>query len=298
LRSRIFQFSFATDSLEELFVAVSRSVDFRRIRGVLFDMDGVVYVGSKVLPGVQEMFDYLEQTGRKWLCVTNNASKTPAQFVEKMTSMGLHAKPEQILGSAEAAASWLAEQIEQNGWPRGKVIIVGQDGLKTALKQNHFELTNDPAEAAYAVAGINFDLTYEDLARVTLAIRNGARFIGTNGDASFPSERGQLPGAGSILALLATATGVQPTVIGKPNRGMYDQAIRRVGANVDEVLMVGDRYDTDISGALKIGMPTVGILTGVSSKHDFESASKPPHLIAKDLVELRQIFERNDASNV
>ncbi len=280
---------------EEFFVTLSPPVDFQRIRGVLFDMDGVVYVGSNLLPGVQEMFDYLESTGRKWLCVTNNASRTPAQFVEKLTSMGVRARPEQILGSAEATAGWLAEQIEEQGWPRGKVIIVGQDGLRAALKQHHFELTTTPAEATYAIAGINFELTYEELAGVALAIRHGARFIGTNSDPSYPSERGLLPGAGSILALLATATGVEPTVIGKPNAGMYDQAIRRIGLQPHEVMMVGDRYDTDISGALSFGLSTTGVLTGVSTRHDFESAVQPPHIIATDLPELRQLFEQHDS---
>lgn len=273
-------------------MATSPAVDFRRIRGVLFDMDGVVYVGSRLLPGVQQIFDYLERTGRKWLCVTNNASRTPAQFVEKLESMGVRARPEQILGSAEASAGWLAEQIEENGWPRGKVIIVGQDGLKAALNEFRFEMTSEPAEATYVIAGINFDLTYEELARAALAIRNGARFIGTNSDPSYPSERGLLPGAGSILALLATATGVQPTVIGKPNPGMYDQAIRRLGAAPEEVMMVGDRYDTDISGALKMGLITTGVLTGVSSRHDFETAPIPPHIIATDLPELQKMFEK------
>jgi 4-nitrophenyl phosphatase len=208
--------------------------------------------------------------------------------------MGVHARPEQILGSAEATAGWLAEQIDDHGWPRGKVIIVGQDGLKAALNQHRFELTTEPSEATYAIAGINFDLTYEELARVALAIRHGARFIGTNSDPSYPSERGLLPGAGSILALLATATGVQPTVIGKPNPGMYDQAIRRLGATPEEVMMVGDRYDTDISGALEMGLVTTGVLTGVGSRHDFESASKPPHIIAADLPELQKLFEQHD----
>ncbi len=276
-------------------MTVSRGVDFRQIRGVLFDMDGVVYVGSRLLPGVQEMFDYLERTGRKWLCVTNNASRTSAQFVEKLSGMGVRARPEQILGSAEATAGWLAEQIRDHGWPIGKVIIVGQDGLRAALKQHHFELTTVPTEATYAVAGINFELTYEELAGVALAIRNGARFIGTNSDPSYPSERGLLPGAGSILALLTTATGVQPTVIGKPNPGMYAQAIRRIGAQPNEVMMVGDRYDTDISGALMMGLATTGVLTGVSSRRDFESAEKPPHLIASDLLELRKMFEQQDS---
>ena len=278
-------------------MTVSSAIDFRKIRGVLFDMDGVVYVGSRLLPGVQEMFDYLERTGRRWLCVTNNASRTPAQFVEKLAGMGVRARPEQILGSAEATASWLSEQIEQHGWPRGKIIIVGQDGIRAALKQHNFEVTTVPTEATYAIAGINFELTYEELAAAALAIRNGARFIGTNSDASYPSERGLLPGAGSILALLATATGVEPTVIGKPNRGMYDQAVRRVGAQPHEVMMVGDRYDTDISGALPLGLMTTGILTGVTTRHEFESAIQPPHLIANDLIELKKLFEQHDSQS-
>ena len=278
-----------------LAVTENQVVNLRQIRAVLFDMDGVVYVGANLLPGVQEMFDYLERTGRQWLCVTNNASRTSAQFVEKLAAMGVRARPEQILGSAEATASWLSEQIAKNGWPHGKVIIVGQDGLRAALKQHGFELTTIPTEAAYAIAGINFELTYEELAGVALAIRNGARFIGTNSDPSYPSERGLLPGAGSILALLSTATGVVPTVIGKPNRGMYDQAIRRVGALPQEVMMVGDRYDTDIAGALVLGLATTGVLTGVSSRQDFESAMKPPHLISENLIELRKRFEESDS---
>ena len=273
----------------------SSLVNFRQIRGVLFDMDGVIYVGTRVLPGVQAMLDYLEGTGRKWLCVTNNASKTSAQFVEKLTDMGIRARPEQILGSAEATAGWLAEQIREYGWPRGKIIIVGQDGLRSALKHHGFELTLEPSEATYVIAGINFELTYEELARAALAIRNGAKFLGTNSDPSYPSERGLLPGAGSILALLAAATGVQPIVIGKPNPGMYDQAIRRLGLQPNETMMVGDRYDTDIAGALAMGLVTTGVLTGISSRHDFETAADPPQIIANDLLELRQIFERGDA---
>ena len=270
------------------------SVDFQKIRGVLFDMDGVIYVGTRLLPGVQEMFDYLESTGRQWLCVTNNASKTPAQFVEKLTSMNVRARPEQILGSAEAAVGWLVEQFEQQNWPRGKVIMVGQDGLKAALSNHHIEVTDDPAAATYVIAGINFDLTYEELARAALAIRNGAKFIGTNSDRSYPSERGLLPGAGSILALLEAATDVAPIVIGKPNPGMYDQAVRRLGLKPDQVMMVGDRYDTDITGALKMGLTATGILTGVSTRHEFEAAPQPPHIITENLIELREVFRTHD----
>lgn len=256
------------------------------VRGVLFDMDGVIYVGTRPLPGVQEAIDYLASTGRTFLFVTNNASKTPEQFVERLAEMDIHVRPKQVLGSAEATACWLAGQVTQQGWPRGPVIVMGQDGLKVALQQNGFELTTDPQAAKYAVAGINFQLTYEELANVTLAIRGGARFIGTNSDATYPSERGPLPGAGSILALLTTASGQQPLVIGKPNRGMYEQAMARLNLTAGQTLMVGDRYDTDISGAIPLGLWTAGVLTGISTRAEFERASPPPDLIAENLPDL------------
>jgi 4-nitrophenyl phosphatase len=258
----------------------------RAVRGVLFDMDGVIYVGTRPLPGVQEAIDYLTSTGRAFLFVTNNASKTAEQFVERLAEMDVHVRPEQVLGSAEATACWLAGQVTHHGWPRGPVIVVGQDGLKVALQKNGFELTTDPHAAKYAVAGINFKLTYEELANVTLAIRGGAKFIGTNSDATYPSERGPLPGAGSILALLTTASGQQPLVIGKPNRGMYEQAMARLDLTAGQTLMVGDRYDTDISGAIPLGLWTAGVLTGISTRADFERASPPPDLILDNLPDL------------
>jgi len=258
----------------------------RAVRGVLFDMDGVIYVGARPLPGVQEAIDYLTSTGRAFLFVTNNASKTPEQFVERLAEMDIHVRPEQVLGSAEATACWLAAQVADHGWPRGPVIVVGQDGLRVALQKSGFELTTDPHAATYAVAGINFALTYEELANAALAIRAGARFIGTNSDATYPSERGPLPGAGSILALLATASGQQPLVIGKPNRGMYEQAMARLNLTAGQTLMVGDRYDTDISGAIPLGLWTAGVLTGICTRAEFERASPPPDLIADNLLDV------------
>ncbi|GIV69780.1 HAD-IIA family hydrolase [Caldilinea sp.] len=266
-----------------------------RIRAVLFDMDGVIYVGNRPLPGVQELLDYLDATGRRWMLVTNNAALTSQQFSDKVAAMGLRVPPERILGSAEATASWLRHQVEK-GWPEGKVIVNGQDGLRAALTAAGFELTSDPFEAAYAVSGANFKLTYDDLANVTLAIRNGARFIGTNSDRTYPTERGQVPGAGAILALFTAATDREPIVIGKPNAPMFEEAMRRLGVAPEETMMVGDRYETDIVGALKLGMLTVGVLTGVDTRATFEAQSAPPHLIVEGLPELLAHFQRADAT--
>ncbi|MFN3334641.1 MAG: HAD-IIA family hydrolase, partial [Caldilinea sp.] len=157
------------------------------------------------------------------------------------------------------------------------------------------ELTNDPFDAAYAVSGANFSLTYNDLANVALAIRNGARFIGTNSDRTYPTERGQVPGAGAILALFTAATDREPIVIGKPNAPMFEEAMRRLGVTPEETLMVGDRYETDIVGALKLGMTTVGVLTGIDSRSTFATQSAPPHLILDGLPELLTLLRRADA---
>lgn len=256
-----------------------------QVRAALFDMDGVVYVGKRPLPGVQAMFDYLDASGRGWLCITNNASMTSQQFSDKLRDMNIRVAPERILGSSEATAQWLAEQVEA-GWPQGKVFVMGMDGLRSALLAKGFELATDPFDAAYAVSGANFNLTYNDLADTALAIRNGARFIGTNGDLTFPTERGHIPGAGSVLTLFAAATGVQPIVIGKPNPPMYQLAMHRLGVPPELTMMVGDRYDTDIAGAIALGMKTVGMLTGIDTRDHFEAQPQPPHLIAQDLTTL------------
>jgi 4-nitrophenyl phosphatase len=271
--------------------------DLRRVRAVLFDMDGVLYVSSTPLPGVQELLDYLDATQRSWLCVTNNATRTSAQFAARLADMGVRVAPDRILGSAEATAAWLEDQVQNHGAPQGKVIVMGMEGLREALLERGFELTTDPFAATYAVAGAHFKLTFADLADACLAIRNGARFIGTNGDLTFPTERGQVPGAGSMLALLEAATGVKPFVIGKPNAPMYELAMWRLGASPQSTMMVGDRYETDIAGALPLGMITAGVLTGISTLAEFVGQNHPPHLIVEGLPELLVAFKQADGGS-
>jgi 4-nitrophenyl phosphatase len=264
----------------------------RQVRAVLFDMDGVIYVGNQPLPSVQELLDYLDATGRRWLCITNNASNTSQMFADKLAKMGIKANPAHILGSAEATAAWLGEQAPQ----KGKVIMLGMEGLRTALLNEGFTLVDDPFDAEFAVAGINFNLVYEDVARVALAVRNGARFVGTNIDPTYPSERGQIPGTGSIIAMLEAATSVKPEIVGKPYPGMYQLAMHRVHSQPTETMMVGDRYETDITGATTLGLVTTGVLTGISSREVFEAGTPPPDFILSGLPELLERFQQADKS--
>jgi 4-nitrophenyl phosphatase len=262
----------------------------KQVESVLLDMDGVLYVGNQGLPGVQEILDYLDASGRNWLCVTNNSSRTSANFSEKLATMNVKVPPERILGSAEATASWLAQQV-----PVGtKVLMMGEQSVRDQLLSKGFELVTDPYEAEVVVATIFFGLNYSILTDLTLAIRNGARFVATNPDPSLPTERGQVPGTGSLVALLSTASGKRPEFVGKPYPGMYQQAMKRVGTQPATTLMVGDRYDTDIAGALDLGLMTAGVTTGVTSATEFATVDRPPHLIVPGLPQLLEAFRLAD----
>lgn len=262
------------------------------VRAVLLDMDGVLYVGDTPLPGVQDFLDYLESTNRQFLCVTNNASRTSEKFAEKLASMNVRARPDQVLGSAQVAAKYLADDVRNDdGTIDGNVFMLGMEGLRTALLDEGFTLTDDPFDATYAVAGAHFQVTYDELADMSLAVRNGARFIGTNPDNSFPSERGQLPGTGSLLALLSAASGVEPEVVGKPSAVMYEIAMQKLGVKPHETLMVGDRYETDIVGAVPLGLVTAGVLTGITTATEFAKVDPPPTMVVDDLSALQKAFE-------
>ena len=270
--------------------SIEKAALLKNVESVLLDMDGVLYVGNQGLPGVQELLDYLDASGRQWLCVTNNSSRTSANFSEKLAGMGVNVAPDRILGSAEATASWLAQQV-----PAGtKVLLMGEQSIRDQMTSKGFDLVTDPYTAEVVVATIFFGLNYSILTDLTLAIRNGARFVATNPDPSLPTERGQVPGTGSLVALLSTASGKRPEYVGKPYAGMYEQAMQRVGTPAATTLMVGDRYDTDIAGALDLGLMTAGVTTGVNSAAEFASMDRPPHLILSGLPELLQAFRIAD----
>jgi 4-nitrophenyl phosphatase len=270
--------------------SIEQAALLKGVESVLLDMDGVLYVGNHGLPGVQELLNYLDDSGRSWLCVTNNSSRTSANFSEKLASMGVSVPPERILGSAEATASWLAQQVSTGT----RVLMMGEQSVRDQLLSKGFELVTDPYQAEVVVATIFFGLNYSILTDLTLAIRNGARFIATNPDPSLPTERGQVPGTGSLVALLSTASGKRPEYVGKPYPGMYQQAMQRVGTPPATTLMVGDRYETDIAGALDLGLMTAGVTTGVTSAAEFAEMERPPHLILSGLPELLEAFHIAD----
>lgn len=255
------------------------------ITAIVSDMDGVLWRGDQPLPGLSEFFAFLRQRELPFMLATNNSSKSPAEYVAKLKRMGVEGVPENaILTSGIATAVYLSER-----YPAGtRVYVVGGNGLRQAMMDAGFILADSGVEIV--VAGLDRQMTYDTLEEATFMIRNGAQFVGTNPDVTFPTERGQAPGAGSLLAALAAATGCQPLVIGKPYPPMFEAALERLGHPASHTLMIGDRLNTDIAGAANVGLQTALVLTGIATESDLVGASPRPDAIYPDLLALIEAF--------
>jgi 4-nitrophenyl phosphatase len=255
------------------------------IKAIISDMDGVLWRGMQPLPGLIPFFDYLRSTNLPFVLATNNSRKTPDDYIHKLAGLGVqNIEKHHIVTSGTATASYLQTQ-----YPAGtKIYAVGGDGFKQILVQAGFVLVEEDAEVV--VCGIDFDLTYNKMRTATLHIRAGADFVGTNPDSSFPSPAGLVPGAGSILALIESASDVSPRIIGKPERGMFDSALRTLGTDPAETLMIGDRIGTDIIGAQALGIQTALVLTGVETEASVAASDVQPTIVLAGLPELIDVL--------
>jgi 4-nitrophenyl phosphatase len=252
----------------------------RSIKSLIIDMDGVLYRGTEVIAGTREHLDFLREREVAFTLATNNATRTPQQFADKLAGMGVRVGAHEILTSSQATASYLAGIAA----PGTRVFVVGQDGLRSALRDEGFVLVEGDGE--YVVVGMDFEVCYEGLARAGLQIRAGARFIGTNPDKTFPSERGILPGAGSLLAFLEAASGAKPTVIGKPETAMMEQAMARMDARPESTAVLGDRLETDILAGQRAGLVTLLVLSGVTDRRMLSGSEIQPDLVYEDVRDL------------
>jgi 4-nitrophenyl phosphatase len=256
-----------------------------KLRHLIIDMDGVLYRGNEAIQGTAGFLDFLRDRGIGFVLATNNATRTPQQYVEKLAGMGVAVEASQVLTSALATAGYLASIAP----PDTPVHVIGQDGLRQALLDAGFRLVEEDPE--FVVVGMDFTVCYERLAQAALLIRAGAQFIGSNPDRTFPSERGIVPGAGSLLAFLEAATDVTPTIVGKPERAMMDQALARLGADADATAVLGDRLETDILAGKRSGLLTVLVLSGVTDHETLRSSTVQPDVVCRDVAELHQVWE-------
>jgi glycerol-1-phosphatase len=246
----------------------------------LLDLDGVVYLGGAAIPGAAAALRKAGAAGMRLAYVTNNAFRTPAAIAELLTGFGIPATPDDVVTSAQAAARLLAERL-----PAGaRVLVIGGSGLRMALRERGLRPVSTAAEQPQAVVqGYSPDVNYSMLAEGGLAVAAGALFVASNGDLTLPSGRGRQPGNGSLIRVVATATGVQPLVAGKPEPPLHKESVLRTGAR--HPLVVGDRLDTDIEGAQRVGADSMLVLTGVTGPAEAVLAppSQRPAYLAEDL---------------
>lgn len=250
------------------------------LRSLLIDMDGVLWRGDETLPGVTDFFDFLDKENLSFILVTNNATRRSDHTINRLAGLGVKVQPSQVLTSAEATARW----VKTNLPGVSKIVVVGEQALIDELTQAGFSIVQENADAV--VVGLDRGLTYDKLSRAALEIRAGAKFIATNTDLTLPTEKGLVPGSGSIVAALVAATGVEPVVIGKPFRPMFSLALDSLHTAPESTAMLGDRLDTDIDGASRAGLKTILVLTGVSTRLEAETNPIRPDFIFADLPEL------------
>ena len=249
----------------------------------LLDLDGVVYLGGTPIPGAAEALRKADAAGMRLAYVTNNAFRTPAAIAELLTSFGVPAAQEDVVTSAQAAARLLAERLP----PGAPVLVVGGSGLRVALRERGFRPVSTAIDKPQAVVqGYAPDVSYSILAEGSLAVAAGALFVASNGDRTLPSRRGRQPGNGSLLQVITTATGRKPLVAGKPEPPLHHESVLRTGAS--NPLVVGDRLDTDIEAAHRVGADSLLVLTGVAGPVDavLAPASQRPTFLAEDLTGL------------
>jgi 4-nitrophenyl phosphatase len=256
------------------------------ISNLIIDMDGVLWRGETPMPGLKDFFAFLRERCINFILATNNASRRPDQYVEKLARFGVDVPQRAILTAAQATAAYLASVAP----PRAPVHFIGADGLRDALTERGFELVNDGAR--YVVVGWTKELTWEMLAQATIQIRAGAEFIGTNPDVTFPSERGLVPGNGSTLAAIQAATNTPPRIIGKPEPWLYQEAMRRMDAQASATAVIGDRLDTDIAGGLRASIRTILLFSGITTPEELTHSPIAPDMTFANITELTEAWKK------
>jgi 4-nitrophenyl phosphatase len=247
---------------------------------VVFDLDGVIFLGPDVIPGAGAALGRLADAGWRILFATNNATRSVATITSRITDQaGFRADPDLVVTSAIAARDMIGSDDQP-------VFMVGEEGLADTLRDGGVELTADASGARSVVVALDRSFTYDRLKAASLAIRRGARFIATNTDVTFPTPQGQVPGAGSLVAAVRAASGAEPEIAGKPHRPMIDAVAQRLGPG--DTWMVGDRPETDLAFGREAGWRTVLTLTGVTHDPALVPEAWQPDLVAASLATLVQ----------
>jgi len=254
------------------------------IKALLLDMDGVIWKADAPIGDLPSIFKRIRERGLKYVFATNNSTKTSEQYALRLNEFGVEAEPWQVITSSQAVAHGVAQKF-----PRGtKVFMIGEDGLRLPLEREGFEIVSveNAPQAEVVVMGFDHGINFAKGSEAALLVRKGTPFYVTNMDKTFPTPRGEIPGAGAWISVITTATGIQPIMAGKPFPFLMEFALEKLGTKKEETLVVGDRLETDIAAGQAVGCPTALVLSGVSTREQVEAWQPPPTIIAEILTEL------------
>jgi 4-nitrophenyl phosphatase len=251
---------------------------------LIIDMDGVLWRENVPIGDLGAIFSRIREHKLSFLFATNNGSRTPGQYVERLAEFGVEVDERQVITSALGVAQMLKGRIP-NGSP---VFVIGEEGTTIALRNQGFEIASIEAagKSQAVVMGIDHGINFEKMREATLLVRRGIPFYATNPDKTFPTPRGEIPGAGAWISVIVTATGIEPKYAGKPYPYMMEMALDRLGTSREQTLVVGDRLETDIAAGQAAGCPTALVLSGVSTRAQAEAWHPRPSIIVQDLESL------------
>lgn len=254
------------------------------IKALILDMDGVIWKADAPIGDLAGTFARIRSRGLKFAFATNNSTKTSEQYAARLKEFGVDVEPWQVVTSSQGTAHAMAQKFQ----PGTKVFMIGEDGLRNALLERGFEILSvaDAPQAEVVAMGMDREINFQKACEATLLVRRGIPFYATNPDKTFPTPRGEIPGAGAWYSIVTTATDVQPIVAGKPFPFLLELALAKLGTSREETLVVGDRIETDIAGGQAVRCPTALVLSGVSTIEAADLWRPKIDIIADDLASL------------
>lgn len=247
--------------------------ELRRRQGFICDMDGVIYHGNQLLPGIPEFVDWLRAEHKAFLFLTNSSERSPRELREKLIRLGIDVGEDHFYTSALATADFVARQT-----PGGSAYVIGEAGLTKALYDVGYSMNDINPD--YVIVGETHDYGFERLEKAVQLVRGGARLIGTNPDLTGPTERGITPATGALIAPVELATERKAYFVGKPNPLIMRHALKRLGCERQDTVIVGDRMDTDIVAGVESEITTVLVLSGVTRRDDLpQFAYRPDYVL-------------------
>jgi 4-nitrophenyl phosphatase len=256
------------------------------LKGLLIDLDGSIYKGNTSLHYSREFIEFLRKVNIKFLFLTNNSTQLPMDYVNKLRNMDIETKEEEILTSGIATAIYLSSLKNV-----GNAYVIGEEALKKAIISVNWKVLEDADYVDAVVVGLDRSFNFEKLRKANYLIRNGAKFIATNPDKTFPMENRIDPGAGSLVAAVSAASEKKPIVIGKPSPYIGKIALSKLGLKSHEVGIVGDRLDTDILFGKRLKIKTFLVLTGISKREDMEKSKIKPDFVFENLEEMTMFLK-------